>query len=177
MVGLIDCGGNERMKHTYTRYIFLFLSLLWMTVIFIYSSKEVDESKRESSKYALFLCENFISDYDELQNEEKIKVLNEVDYYIRKLAHFVEYALLGFLVAGFIIVGNVKRRENLLLFLVAWFIGTLYAASDEYHQLFVPGRSGQFSDVLLDSCGVLTGVFFYNMYIKIFIKKGKINSY
>ena len=39
----------------------------------------------------------------------------------------------------------------------AWALGTLYAASDEVHQLFIEGRTGQLSDVLLDSSGVLAG--------------------
>ena len=39
-----------------------------------------------------------------------------------------------------------------------WLIAALYAASDEIHQLFVPGRSGQLSDVILDSAGALAGV-------------------
>jgi len=34
----------------------------------------------------------------------------------------------------------------------------VYAATDEFHQLFVPGRSGQVKDVLLDSCGAAVGV-------------------
>ena len=40
----------------------------------------------------------------------------------------------------------------------AWVVGTLYAASDEIHQLFVPGRSGQLRDVFLDSAGVAAGI-------------------
>lgn len=48
-----------------------------------------------------------------------------------------------------------KRMEILLQ---PGLTGALYAASDEFHQLFVPGRSGQISDVLLDSAGVCFGV-------------------
>ena len=40
----------------------------------------------------------------------------------------------------------------------AWIAGVLYAATDELHQLRIDGRSGQRSDVMLDSCGVLAGV-------------------
>jgi VanZ family protein len=42
--------------------------------------------------------------------------------------------------------------------LTAWAAGTLYAGTDELHQLMTDGRSGQWTDVLLDSSGVLTGV-------------------
>ena len=48
-----------------------------------------------------------------------------------------------------------KFRKEMFL---PWFIAALYAASDEIHQLFVPGRSGQLSDVILDSAGALAGV-------------------
>ena len=40
----------------------------------------------------------------------------------------------------------------------AWLIGTAYAVTDEFHQSFVPGRSCELRDVVIDSCGVLTGV-------------------
>ena len=48
-----------------------------------------------------------------------------------------------------------KFRKEMFL---PWLIAALYAASDEIHQLFVPGRSGQLSDVILDSAGALAGV-------------------
>jgi VanZ family protein len=40
----------------------------------------------------------------------------------------------------------------------AWALAVCYAATDEVHQLFVSGRSGQPTDVLIDACGVLAGV-------------------
>ena len=36
--------------------------------------------------------------------------------------------------------------------------GAIYAALDEYHQRFVPGRSGEIKDVLIDACGLLLGI-------------------
>ncbi|UYJ41604.1 MAG: VanZ family protein [Lachnospiraceae bacterium] len=35
----------------------------------------------------------------------------------------------------------------------SWMIAVLYACTDEYHQLFVPGRSGQLRDVMIDAVG------------------------
>ena len=40
-------------------------------------------------------------------------------------------------------------------------IATAYAATDELHQVFVPGRSAEFTDVLLDSLGALAGIWLY----------------
>lgn len=45
--------------------------------------------------------------------------------------------------------------------MIAFIISALYAASDEFHQLFVPGRAGRVSDVLIDSLGALLGVLFF----------------
>ena len=56
---------------------------------------------------------------------------------------------------------------------VSWLIGTAYAMTDEFHQAFVPGRSCEFRDMVIDSCGVLTGVLAANLAgrIKVRLKK------
>jgi VanZ family protein len=69
------------------------------------------------------------------------------DLVLRKLAHAAEYAVLGFLLL------RALGRES-----VALAVGIAYAASDELHQHFVPGRHGSPLDVLLDSVGVAVGV-------------------
>jgi hypothetical protein len=69
------------------------------------------------------------------------------DLVLRKLAHFGEYAVFGFLL--------VRAIESELLSLVA---GIAYALTDELHQHFVPGRQAAFRDVAVDAAGVLLGV-------------------
>jgi VanZ family protein len=44
--------------------------------------------------------------------------------------------------------------------LAPWFLAVLYAATDEIHQTFVPGRSGRLTDVLIDAAGAAVGVLF-----------------
>jgi VanZ family protein len=71
---------------------------------------------------------------------------------IRKAAHITEYAVL-FLLSQWATYGTTSSTN-----LRAWFpalLSVAYACSDEFHQSFVPGRSAQFSDVLVDSTGVL----------------------
>jgi VanZ family protein len=68
----------------------------------------------------------------------------------RKMAHLIEYGFLAFLTAQALRAGNRPRRIVLggaLLFCV------LYAASDEFHQSFVPGRYAKVRDVALDALG------------------------
>jgi VanZ family protein len=69
------------------------------------------------------------------------------DLALRKLAHATEYAILGALLV------RATGRSGLAIAL-----GTLYAASDEIHQTFVPGRMGSPVDVAIDAVGVVAGV-------------------
>ena len=69
------------------------------------------------------------------------------DLVLRKLAHAVEYAILGALLLR--AVGHAWA---------ALALGAAYAASDELHQHFVPGRQAALLDVVIDTIGVAVGV-------------------
>lgn len=93
--------------------------------------------------------------FDEWSEQEQLEFAGKIDHPVRKTAHAMEYAVLGLLTAG-AFIGS--RTSILAGILIPWCIASAYAATDEIHQLFVPGRSGQVSDVLLDSAGVLAGL-------------------
>lgn len=82
-------------------------------------------------------------------------LLRKNRYPIRKMAHATEYAILGMLMSGAVYAYGVCGKKVVRY---AWILATIYAATDEFHQLFVPGRSGQFRDVLLDSTGAAVGI-------------------
>ena len=139
------------------RYVFLILTILWMTVIFLYSAKDAEESTEDSYTVGMTIGRIFIPHFAERSAAEQLAFAEKADHPVRKTAHAAEYAVLGFLTAGTIFgFSNVGSYPQKIL--VAWLIATFYAATDEVHQLFVPGRSGQISDVCLDSVGVLLGV-------------------
>ena len=96
--------------------------------------------------------------------------MGSVDYMVRKTAHYLEYALFAFLICGCLRVGDWKRMRAYLL---PWGIATVYAASDELHQRFVPGRNGCVSDVCLDSFGAISGVLVYAMCVVVVAKMCK----
>ena len=75
------------------------------------------------------------------------------DLVLRKIAHACEFALLGALLL------RALRDER-----AAFAAGVLYAASDEVHQLFVPGRVGSPIDVAIDSAGVAVGILLWRRY-------------
>lgn len=80
-----------------------------------------------------------------------------IHYYIRKAAHVTEYAVLGVLAVRALrqLVRGISSR---VVWGGAWLFATLYAASDEFHQIFVPERTPKVTDVMLDSAGALIGI-------------------
>ena len=73
------------------------------------------------------------------------------DLLLRKAAHVCEFAVLGALLLR--AVGNAPS--------LAFALGVAYAASDELHQHFVPGRTGSPVDVAIDAVGVAAGIMLY----------------
>ena len=77
------------------------------------------------------------------------------DHIVRKMAHFCEYALEGFLL---MLCMRVYTRRYVWHISVPLLGGVLTALTDETIQLYSPGRSSQVTDVWLDSAGVLAGI-------------------
>lgn len=90
--------------------------------------------------------------------------LGLTEHILRKMAHFGEYLVLGMLLAQTVKTYGFLVRGQFWIVLIS---GLLMAAADEGIQLFTEGRSGQFSDVMLDLCGVMTGLFVWRL-IKLF---------
>jgi VanZ family protein len=79
------------------------------------------------------------------------ETLSLIHYVIRKCGHVTEYFLLSLLVLRGIRAG--QRDFGIRVAVTAILIVAVYAALDEYHQSFVPGRGAAVSDVLLDTAG------------------------
>ena len=124
----------------------ILLVITWMILIFIMSSFNSTESSNQSNFIVNIIANIF--------NINNISILSLI---IRKLAHFTEYFILGLLVYN-LIHGNKKKAY------IAVIICVLYAISDEIHQLFVPGRSCQVLDIIIDSSGSLLGIILFYIY-------------
>ncbi|WP_238483781.1 VanZ family protein [Anaerosporobacter faecicola] len=136
------------------QYICIVGAILWMGVIFSFSARNGSTSTGDSNQVGILLGKMVVPNFENWSMEKQQNFAEKVDYPIRKTAHAMEYAVLG----GFLAGAVWNRRKKGWNVVIPWGIGTLYAATDETHQLFVPGRSGQVSDVILDSAGVLIGV-------------------
>ena len=77
------------------------------------------------------------------------------EYILRKLGHFSEFALLGFLLAGLVRCYPLRRQDGFVLPLLG---GLLTACVDETIQIFAAGRVSSLTDVWIDTAGVCTGL-------------------
>lgn len=133
------------------------LLLLWMTVIFMFSSSGSVKSNDTSGK----VISSAISVKDKVTSKEtkpeaKKKIVKKLNYSVRKSAHVFEYFVLGVLALNVFDAFNVKRKV-----LFAIILCVLYASSDEFHQLFT-GRTASVTDVLLDSVASIVGIYLLN---------------
>ncbi len=147
----------EKMKD---KHMLRFLPMLvWMGVIFYLSAQPAEQS----SELSTGIMHVF------LQFMENIFVVDEGFFHhvIRKGAHLFAYFVLGILTM-FAFEHRINRNTSRAV--ISFLIGMLYAVSDEVHQLFVPGRSGEIADVGIDSIGVLSGILIYLLVKKLFIK-------
>ena len=79
-------------------------------------------------------------------------------YLVRKLAHLIEYFVLGLLFINVIKDYTSISLKKSLFILGACF---LYALTDEGHQMLIPGRDGKIVDVLIDTLGSFLGIISY----------------
>ena len=138
------------------KVIKVILVLLWMVMIFLLSNEEAVKSSKKSDGLIIRSVELFTG--KSLSVQEKEKVLRYLVFPVRKCAHLSLYLILGILVIS--LLREYMVINNKLVFW-ALLICFLYACSDEIHQLFVPGRSGEVRDVLIDTLGSILGVSFY----------------
>ena len=146
--------------------------IAWMGLIFSFSMETAAESSETSGGLIRYFMERYLDGFTELTPDEQFMKIETVSRLVRKSAHFCVFAVLGFLTSAALRSCNLSPKRA---FILASVIGALYAVSDEIHQTFVPGRAGMVQDVLLDTCGVVTGAaaMWLILYICMKIKKNK----
>ena len=144
------------------RKIFLVLSILWMCVIFYMSNQPAAISSAHSGGVI-----NMISNMPVVGTLMKyLMSINIGEFVVRKGAHMFSYCLLAILLFMSVYEKDIKKA------IIIAFLGTfLYACSDEFHQLFIPGRSGEFRDVMIDSLGGIIGLILIGFIARYKIKK------
>ena len=142
--------------------IHLLLPLLWMVVIFMLSHQSASISSGQSGVFV-----------EQLHHIAPSVDQQLLTFLVRKGAHIFAYLVLG------ILAFNALWRVDLSKFkfnspaILSIIVCALYAASDEFHQLFISGRSGEIRDIMIDSCAAMAGVFVVSIFVRILQKSKK----
>ena len=134
--------------------IFGMIAVFWCGVIFFLSSENSGESSARSGRIITAICETFVPGYENYTESEKNELKADLSFAVRKAAHFTAYAILGALLFQLFYLFKNLWLRSVLAILCAF----AYAASDEIHQSFVPGRSCEFRDMLIDTGGAALAV-------------------
>ena len=152
------------MNNKIKKIISIILVLICMTVIFCFSATPADESDLQSKGIIYKIAEKLQG-----KKAEEIENIDMLNHLIRKFAHASIYFLLCILVMNSIF--QIKNDNKFIYNLVAIGICFLYACTDEYHQLFIEGRAGQFTDVLIDTAGASLGCAIVVLIYKLIYRK------
>lgn len=142
-------------KRLYTVIALILLIMLYIMIFFL-SSEDADSSSNVSMKVTKALLRIYyrISGGNGGQLVTGY-VASSAENIVRKLAHFTEYACVGFLSYSIVVTwyGTIWKGR---LFVVLQLL--LSAGADEFHQYFVPGRHASVKDVLIDTAGGIAGM-------------------
>lgn len=137
-----------RGKARFWRFFYFALLLLWIAFIFSNSLRNATVSGAQSSA--------LLSDLNRMLDWLHIPAfLHPTHHFIRKCAHFIEYAVLGILTYGAVLQSRYTEFWGCIP--AVWFSFSI-ACTDEFLQHFSAGRSPQLSDALLDGAGAWTGI-------------------
>jgi VanZ family protein len=124
-------------------------SIIWMALIFL-GSTDILSAEHTSRFLVPFLRW--------IDPQISLAALNAIQFGIRKLGHLTEYAILAMLLWRALRSGTGWQMKMSILFLIAALACAIFAASDEFHQSFVPSRTSSPVDVMIDICGALVGL-------------------
>lgn len=134
-------------------------------MIFFFSAQNADDSSKLSGAVSEFVLSILVPEYRDMTPAQRQPYLERWGLVVRKAAHFTEFALLAVTLVCFLHYVW-RNRAFWLLLLGAWVIASLYACTDEVHQMFVEGRGPGVLDVCIDSMGAMTGALASTLWLR-----------
>ncbi|TCS70629.1 VanZ family protein [Effusibacillus lacus] len=147
-------------------FIWLFATLLFMALIFLKSGEpyhEQDLRPALSAWIPLRVLETVLPQVEFYYDKDLIswkEPYDMLEFFIRKAAHVAEFGVLAWLWIRTLLHTRLGYRKLLAFSFTATF---LYAASDEWHQTFVTGRTGHLVDVWVDTIGISLVALYYSV--------------
>ena len=156
------------MKFNY-RFIFSWvLVVLWMFNIYYLSSMDSELSNTKSKDTINTVVESSVVVTNKDISKDNLNIIvNVLNKPLRKCMHsFVFFVLVILFINAF----NNSNIRNYKCYLFSIVLSFIYACFDEFHQLYVIGRTGQLMDIGIDMIGVLIGVlviYIYRLFVKV----------
>lgn len=151
-------------KNIATKICSIILIAVWICVISGFSGEDSKSSNNTSSKVTEIILDKTVSDFSDMPEHEQKELVKKTNPVVRKAAHFTEYAILGFLISMFFVFSGTRGLKP-VIYTAAFCL--IFSSADEIHQSFVPGRSCQFTDILIDTLGGALGAFLVFLFLKV----------
>lgn len=159
------------MNTKYKKILSWLLVLIWLVVIFTFSSMNSIDSNAKSEKTINKVLETTIDTTNNLGITNKHPKSSKINNYVtklnfplRKCMHAFVYFILGLLVLNALKISNITNYRQYLICLIFCFICSLF---DEYYQTFIDGRTGQIMDSIIDTIGTTISIIGYYLLNKI----------
>lgn len=134
---------NDNLKNKRLAILFWILTVICFGIIFYFSNQSANLSANQSG----ILLELFRRIFGENAFS---------DFIIRKCAHFLEYVGTC-LIINFAFIFTKGKKQIIQSIACA----SIYAITDEVHQIFIDGRSCEFRDWFIDTCGAMVGTILF----------------
>lgn len=145
------------------RIVLIILTVLWMGVIFLFSSENSEISGEKSGRLTTLVQRIAYPDWSDLSEEEYRYQMAGLSFLVRKAGHFTEFLILGALV---ITLASTFKISAVFRVIIAVLFCALYAFSDELHQFFVAGRDMRVFDMGIDTIGAAFGALIFRKTVK-----------
>ena len=154
------------------RVVGLILTVFLMVFIFSMSAQNAEASNQTSGGVIRFTLSLVYPGFNSLGQQAQNQIVSSLQGLVRSTAHFSVFAAHCF--SYLIFTLTLEKLKLLMRYLSSIIFSVLYAVSDEIHQLFTPGRAFQFTDVLVDTLGIMLGAAVMYLIMKL-IKKRTLN--
>lgn len=141
--------------------------LACMAIIFFFSSQDATVSSSASGTVIEKVAPVFYPQFSTLPTTRKIAIVEKLQSSVRTTAHGIIYAVLGILTTSTLTAFEIPSHKSIFYALI---FCAFYAVTDEIHQFFVPGRSMQLIDIIVDIVGSAIGAVLYITLFNIAVK-------
>ena len=131
--------------------------LIWLGVMFVGSTGLL--SAEQTSRFLVPFLRW-------LKPDIATETLAQIHFFVRKLGHISEYAILAMLLWRAVRSATNLRMKKSIVFVAVWLACGIFAASDEFHQTFIASRTATSSDVAIDLCGAFIGLIISSIFAR-----------